>query len=489
MPSSRRAFLVSFGALTALGCRPGTARLVVRPDRSTTPGPETDLQTGDTGSASVDTGSGAVDTGTPPTDPWTGEPGPEPDPWQPPGTLDRQTFRWGVQTGDANATGAIVSVRTMAPSVRMVLVRGTEQGWAPELDVSGVPVHERVAQLELADLIPDTTYSLVFYDEGALGRSRVARFRTALYPGATRVVRFGATCCLGGNRPWRTLQVAADRKLDFFVLLGDTIYADDGWGGPDANYFADWGEALRTAGLSDVTASTSVVAVWDDHEVDNNWSYDDAGMPGRALNAKNAFRRALPQREGTVGSGLWRKLVWGDCLEVFALDCRGERMGGDYISPEQMDWLEQGLANSTARFKVILNSVPITDMDPVYLGAGAEDRWDGYPHQRRRILRFIEDNAIEGIVWLGGDFHWGALSRVGKNANALGYGQREVFVGPGGSPINPLGFFADTGGPQYELAITRHNYVQFELDPAAGTFQLAFIDDDGSVVAQRTLRP
>ena len=49
-----------------------------------------------------------------------------------------------------------------------------------------------------------------------------------------------------------------------------------------------------------------------------------------------------------------------------------------------------GLQASTARFKIICNSVPICDMDDVYFGIAADDRWDGHQAQRSEIAHALE---------------------------------------------------------------------------------------------------
>ena len=167
------------------------------------------------------------------------------------------------------------------------------------------------------------------------------------------------------------------------------------------------------------------------------------------------------------------------------LDCRGERFGGDYISQEQMDWLKDGLLNSSARFKIIANSVPITDMSDVYFGIDAVDRWDGYANQRNEILDHIRDNNIRGVLWIAGDFHFGALAHVGR-AGSLHHFQYEVFCGPGGSDLNPVVWLLNPND-HYEQVVKEFNYVAFECDPDAGTIQVAFIADDGSVIANQTL--
>lgn len=479
--STRRTFLFSAGASSLAACAPGEGAL----PHANVPSSPTITQTvpgGAPSTSSVGTSDPPLSSGTPST-----ASGPEPTvPWEPPGAVDTVAFAWGVQSGDATPSSVLVSIRTTEPAVDVVLARGVDDGWVEEARLDGLIPDDRVVQVDIAGLDPDTTWSVAAYAVDGLRRSVSARFRTALAPGTRRVVRFGATSCLGGNEPWPTLSRAASGKLDFFLLLGDTIYADaNGWGGLD--HEASWDAGLQVDGLKDLTASTSVVATWDDHEVDNDWSWDDNGMPETALDALSAFRRAIPQRVGPDGSGIWRTLSWGDVLDLFVLDCRGERLDGDYVSPEQLDWLMRELSASTARFKLICNSVPITDMRDVFFGVAADDRWDGYAHQRDAILDHIEIQGISGVVWLAGDFHFGALTSVGR-AGERGEDQWEVFCGPGGSFINPIAFLIPEGD-QFERVIPRWNVVLFEADADAGTLRLFFLADDGTVLLDRTLTP
>ena len=472
MLPTRRGFLVSTGALIA-GCGPASVQVRRRVPGSAPPG-----DTGDTGLLTEQT--------TTSTPTWTMEPGPEPDPWQPDGAHDPAAFPWGLQTGDAERTSVIVSGRTYEPEVRMVVVRGVAEGpdgWEEVAVIEGLVPDDKVVQVELVELVPDTTYSVALYALDGTRRSMPARFRTALYEGYQRVVRFGATSCLGGNEPWESLSHAGSERFDLFVFLGDTIYADS-LGAPD--FEGDWETALTVQGMQDVTGSTSVVVTWDDHEVDNNWSLDDPGMPGMALDALESFRRAMPQRVGQAGSGVWRKLSWGDTLDLFVLDCRGERVGEEYISADQMAWLQQGLVDSTATFKIVCNSVPITDMSDVYFGVAAEDRWDGHPVQKQEILTWIRDEGVSGVLWIAGDFHWGALATVGRPGDPAD-DMWEVFCGPGVSGINPLVFLINADD-HYPLVVREHNYVAFECDPMAQTIQLAFIGDDGAVIETETLQ-
>jgi alkaline phosphatase D len=414
-------------------------------------------------------------------------PGPEPaDPWAAPGIEDTTAFGWGVQSGDALPDAVLVGTRTLEATVTLTLMRGVESGWE---EVSSAEVFrpvDGVVQLELLDLAPDTTYALAFYAENSSRRSRVARFRTALPAGARRLVRFGATSCLGGaNGAWPCLSRSFDERLDFFLLLGDTIYADNG---PDTfDYVEKFRTALAEAGLQDATAGTSVVATWDDHEIDNNWSWSDSGIQQKFDEAVAAFRQAIPQRAGSGLAAIWRKLSWGDAVDLFVLDCRSERENGNYVSPEQLAWLKQALSDSGASFKVILNSVPIFDFTGTALGFfGSEDRWQGYPSQRDEILAHVSDNAIGGVVWLSGDVHFAAVGQVDATGSGPGEGAWDVIVGPAGSTVNPAAALLPENA-RMPVVVREHNWALFEADPDAGTLLVRFIDNDGATIREHTL--
>ena len=94
---------------------------------------------------------------------------------------------------------------------------------------------------------------------------------------------------------------------------------------------------------------------------------------------------------------MYRKVSHGAVCDIFVLDCRGERHSdsGVYISREQLDWLKSSLSSSGARFKFIMNLVPIIDFSDLIGEVEAIDRWQGFPEQRTEILSHIEDNAIE----------------------------------------------------------------------------------------------
>jgi len=410
---------------------------------------------------------------------------PEPAPWEAPGSYAANAFPSGVQVSDVTSNAALVSTWSSEPLLSLSLMEGSADGWSEHSQLHDLSLTDEHISLELTGLQPDRAYSLVFTTPDAQSRSVVTRFRTALADDQRSLLRFGATSCMGGEDwPWPNLSRAAEAQHDFFLLLGDTVYADSAT--DLQSYRTKWRQALAGPGLQDLFASTSVVSTWDDHEVTNNWTWNDEGIEERFAAAIEAYQDAIPWRDGPGGTGIWRSLRWGRSVEIFVLDSRGETRDGNYVSPEQMDWLKAGLSASTARFKIILTSVPITDVSALVGDFLSSERWQGYPEQRREILDHILADDVGGVLWIAGDFHYGQLAHVDP-PDAPSADAWEVQVGPSGSHLNPVAIVYEPS-EQFLHFVSSWNYVDFVADPVAGTIELRFIGDDGAILAEQLIQ-
>ena len=413
-----------------------------------------------------------------------GDPAPAPirsaepyDLWVPDGDIDLDRFPSGLQVGDAGSDSAVLSLFSTSEAVEVRLARAQADDWVDTGESIELTLRDNRAQTMLEGLEPDTAYCVVAID--GEHRSTVSRFRTALDPDGWRVLTIGATSCLYSNQPWRNMSQVAAHRPDMFLFLGDTVYADNAHTLDE--YRRHWRRALTTQGMLDVNQHTSIIATWDDHEVVNDFEGRNA-PPDRVATALEAFREAMPQRTGPDGRSMWRKLSWGATADVFVLDSRGERDGdGEYLSRPQMDWLKEALSASTARFKIVMNSVPITDYSAVFGVFLERDRWSGYPDQRAEILGHIELEAIEGVLWVTGDFHCCSAARIGR-AGELADGHWEVMVGPGGSMLN---FAASLMQPseQFPVIFAEWTSSLITLDPGIGIATVEWVGDEGDVLA------
>jgi alkaline phosphatase D len=417
--------------------------------------------------------------------PTSAAPRPEEAPdWAPTeGELDETVFPCGVSCGDATDTSAVFLARTAATAVTFVLMEESDGAWTELLRLEGLDPQGESVRVEVDTLAPDQAYRFAFLSGAS--RSAVGRLRTALAAGSERQVSFGASSCLAGNQPWPTLSNAAAERLDFFCLLGDTVYADGSVTLDDYRTF--WRNAMAQQGMRDLVASTSLLGTWDDHETTDNSNWSEVTEEQHAA-AMEAMFESLPYRmggTGDAGPAWWRSVRWGNTLEVFILDCRSERLEGRYVSVAQMEWLKAGLSASPCRFKIILNSVPITDMSGIVGAAGDDDRWQGYPTQRSEILTHIVENGIGGVLWVAGDVHFGQIGYIDP-AGGVAEHLYEVYVGPGGSRVNPLASLFEPND-QYPVLVAEWNWARFDVDPVLGTIRVRHFNDANQAVTDWTL--
>lgn len=413
----------------------------------------------------------------------------EPAPWgSAPGTLDGALFPLGVQSGDPLPDAAIVWTKYVGAAALTLTVVGEGDGWEPVREQGVTPDDVGVVKLDVSGLQPGRSHRYVFTDADGR-RSRVGRFRTAPAAEEWRRFVFGATSCTKQNHaPFPCLSAAAAEELEFFLLLGDTVYCDDSNTPP--GYQECWAENLGTAGYLDLRASTPTIMTWDDHEVTNvnggTWDVN----PARWEAASGEFWRHNSIRPQAELGRVWRRFTYGTVVDLFVLDCRQERDpdAGLYVSRAQMDWLKAGLAESTAALKIIMNSVPMAHLavgqplEGVY-DLVADDRWQGFPEQRAEILDHILGEAIDGVLWVSGDVHFGAVTTLELEGPWAGH--KEVIAGPGGHSLSIFELLEER--EPFLRLVGPSNWVRFDVDPGLGTVDLTFVGDDGGSLANLTL--
>lgn len=318
-------------------------------------------------------------------------------------------------------------------------------------------------KLEQTGLTPATRY---YYDAvDAAGSRRAGTFATPSRAGQRRGLRFGVSGDWRGDlRPYPAVANVVRRRLDFFVALGDTIYADvpspavpvpqsielSQFRAKHAEVYAD---AFGRTSLADIRASTPWFSVIDDHEVTNDFAGGAppashplfAGSAGEFINRTALFEHALrafhefhPIREEFYGDTgdprtagarkLYRARQFGLDAALFVLDARSFRDEAipALLSPGAPDartWFRNAFApartmlgraqfdeltadllaaeQADVTWKFILVPEPIQNLGPI-LG---QDRFEGYAAERSRLLRFIDENHVRNVVFITADIH------------------------------------------------------------------------------------
>lgn len=390
-------------------------------------------------------------------------------------------FPLGVASGDVTASSAILWTRFEgAGDLELVVWEMDGDTYARTVHAAPVLLTDSFAHVDVEGLGAGLRHRYAFFTEGRAARSPIGRFRAAIAPGAMEPLVIGAVSCTNNSRALDTLAHAAGRDdLDVFLYLGDTTYNDGARTLED--YRAEWGGQIGKDAYRALRASTSALATWDDHEFDNDWNPETIDAAQRGAAVQTFFEHQPLRRDASSPDRVWKKMSWGRTADLFVLDCRSERRPStrgstdEYVSRAQMDWLKAELSASTAVFKLILNSVPITDF-PGAFDLAQNDRWEGYPTQREEILSHIDGEAITGVLWVAGDFHLASSQRV--DTSGPGATQSEILVGPGAQTGNPLAL--SLGGAQFDFASTTNNYTVLELLPAMGRIRAYWVDGGGS---------
>jgi phosphodiesterase/alkaline phosphatase D-like protein len=425
-----------------------------------------------------------------------GEPPPEPPPTPVPGVdldaipLRAKDFPYGVMAGDATPTKAMLWTQFIGTAGDL-FVQIEEVGGPKGIAVisRAVTASERAdggfVHIDAAGLTAGKRYRYAFFvmvAQAPVARGAFGFVRAALAPNALEVVTFAGTSCTHQmSAPYPLMADAATRKVDFFIHGGDHVYCDNGTNAVTlADYREKYGVAWGTSGMSALHGSTGMVLTWDDHEILNDWNPETLPLSRVATARRAFFEHRATRRDPAAPDRIWRNLVWGNTLEIIVLDARSERKpstrtaaNAQFISPAQMAWLKDRLSKSTAVFKFIVTSVPITNFPPA--AAGASDKWEGYPAQREEILDFVATGNIKGVWWLSGDLHFGSIGGIG--ATGARRQMHEVLMGPGGTTARS----PDLSPAQWDKVIDEKNYTVFKADPIKRELTVEFIGAAGSI--------
>lgn len=403
--------------------------------------------------------------------------------WLGPQPVDMAAFPAGVQSGEATPSSVMLWCKPQVGEM-LILHYSVWNGFRWLLaEPKSLPLGpDGYTHHVLTDLPADTPVAFQFVTDSGLG-SPTGYTTTAIDSAAP--VRFGIISCT--RQPWApypALTALAKMPLDVCLHLGDTSYNDGAQ--TLEEYRAKWADTLGQTGYVELHQSCSSIVTWDDHEIYNNWNREAVSSVTLDV-ATTSFFETLPMQPNNDSEiGLWRAYSWGATVDFFVLDCRGERRPskGEYLSKKQMDWLVEGLCNSEATWKVIVNSVPVSNMPPVFdVDIAIVDRWEGYEKQRTELIDAVVGCGVTGVLFAGGDLHMSAFCTVEKD----GPGSKllELIVGPSGQRGNPLGIlipkdsqFVYTGAQICSAVVELHH---------DGTGSVIVIDESGETIASAQL--
>lgn len=332
---------------------------------------------------------------------------------------DDDGLSFSCAAGDVTSSGAVIWLRAQEEGLVSVHY-GREPSLqefkaTPPLKVA--PESDFTARILLGGLRPKTGY---FYRAALRGKKPgpIGRFVTAPLPDDPADVSFAFS---GDSResyqPFSIMDSIRAMRPDFFMHLGDTIYADRaGRASELSRFWAKYRANRADPPTQRLLSETSLYAIWDDHEVADNYH---PAHPLAPVGRRAFFDYWPVRRHPEEADRLYRSFRWGKAVELFLLDTRQYRdpIEGTILGKEQREWLLRTLSSSDAQFKFVATSVPFSSPN--------KDKWGGFPADRDEVLRVIAERKIKGVIFLTADVHYAAVSRVpGK------LGVKEIITGP-----------------------------------------------------------
>ena len=136
---------------------------------------------------------------------------------------------------------------------------------------------------------------------------------------------------------------------------------------------------------------------------------------------RQAFREYWPiHTHLTDPHRMYRNIRYGADLELFLLDTRQYRSRNadpdgpakTMLGAAQLQWLLDGMTTSTATWKVIVTSVPLSVPKGGTLAVPGNDGWaggidgTGFERERQVIVDALLEKQVANVVFLAGDIHW-----------------------------------------------------------------------------------
>ncbi len=398
--------------------------------------------------------------------------------------LTRGAFSLGVAAGYPTTSEIILwtALDEVKGNATVKLEVATDSGFGNVVlakDVRVPAVRDHTVHTRVTGLKPGERYWYRFHTRTT--DSMVGRFRTARPADSQEPVRVGFFSCQDWQAGYYAAHdgLAREDDLDLVICLGDYIYEQTYYDGPRAGTdktggrfkpddpayvvtLEEWRAKYRLyksdPQLQAMHAAHPFVAIWDDHEVEDNYAgskrdpaksdtlaYDFAA---RRRNGYLAHFEYLPKlRRRPVNTTVYGTVPLGGMADVFLTDQRQYRdlqpcddaflapcgdantPGRTYLGAEQKAWFKKAVVDSRARWKLVGNGLMIMSLDSAPNVPVNVDSWDGYAAERQEILEHFKANGVKNLSFLTGDIHTFFAGNVTTTGRSDGQPIGTEFVG------------------------------------------------------------
>jgi alkaline phosphatase D len=221
-------------------------------------------------------------------------------------------------------------------------------------------------------------------------------------------IAFGS--CNRDDKPQPLWKPIREAKPDLWIWLGDIVYgrADDLPG-----LAAKYQHEKDQPDYQLLRQQCRVIGMWDD----NDYGVSDGGKENAN---KVECQRLLLDFLGEPADSPRRKQAGvytaytfgppGKRVKIILLDGRYHRdapgQHSDMLGAEQWRWLEQQLSGSDADVNLIASGIQVIANEHPF------EKWADFPQSRQRLFDLVAKTAPRNVIFLSGDRHFGAISRM-----------------------------------------------------------------------------
>ncbi len=233
-------------------------------------------------------------------------------------------------------------------------------------------------------------------------------------------IAFGS--CSDQALPEQMWSEIASQQPDYFVLLGDNVYADK------MNFekmTAAYDIHKNSPGYTELKKVSEIYGVWDDHDYgSNDGGVNHMGKDSAQIALLN-FLDIPPNDPLRSQQGVYQShdlVSEGKLIKLLLLDTRYYRdtlyadtlskaryfpnESGDILGEKQWAWLENEFSNSKADLHIVVSGTQIIADEQGY------EKWANFPVARQRLFDLIKKHQPKRVMFLSGDRHIAEVSKL-----------------------------------------------------------------------------
>ena len=330
-----------------------------------------------------------------------------------------------VMHGYADVTSALLWVQADAPGPVEVAWRPAGAAAERSVTLQATPEREHIVVARLAGLVPGgkATYRVRGAGEERTGEVRAQAVLEDAKDAPPITIAIGSCYFLGDadgvlrrdhgyGGGYEIFDAIADQKPDVMLWLGDNVYLRRQEYHDVAAMALRYRNQRAFGALQRLLTATSHLAIWDDHDFGPNDADASFNLKGETLRLFRLYwpnpAAGLPETPGTFG------IASAGDVDLILLDDRYHRSHPRLADgPDKSMW-------GAAQF-AWLKAVLLGARGPVKLVANGSQMWNGasrfeglhqYPTEQKALADFLLAQRVEGLLFLSGDRHFGALLRV-----------------------------------------------------------------------------